>query len=180
MDKKPILYVFQVVQTHPSCMCAPYFLHLFFLAFALAGCGQNNPSLPASKFKITRSELAWQQLLTAEQYRVLRKKGTELAFSGEYWNHHDTGMYYCAACRQALFTSTTKFESGSGWPSFYQPVSDSSVMVVTDTSFGMLRDEVVCSQCGGHLGHVFNDGPEPTGLRFCMNSISLKFEKKPE
>jgi peptide-methionine (R)-S-oxide reductase len=123
------------------------------------------------------SEDAWRKTLTPEQYRVLREKGTERAFTGEYWNNHEAGVYYCAGCHQALFDSATKFESGTGWPSFYKPLEDAAVKVLRDTSYGMVRDEVVCSQCGGHLGHVFPDGPRPTGLRYCMNSLSLQFEK---
>ena len=103
---------------------------------------------------------------------------TERAFTGEYAETHDEGIYFCAACHQALFKSETKFDSGTGWPSFYQPIVESAVAINRDVTYGMVREEVVCSNCGGHLGHVFDDGPEPTGLRYCMNSVSLKFEKK--
>jgi peptide-methionine (R)-S-oxide reductase len=124
----------------------------------------------------TKSNEEWKKELNAEEYRVLREKGTERAFTGEYWDNHETGVYYCRACHQKLFTSDTKFESGSGWPSFYAPASEEAVATVLDKSHGMVRQEIVCSNCGGHLGHVFPDGPKPTGLRYCMNSISMKFE----
>jgi peptide-methionine (R)-S-oxide reductase len=126
----------------------------------------------------TKTNEEWKKELTAEEYRVLREKGTERAFTGEYLDNHEEGVYYCRGCHQMLFKSNTKFESGSGWPSFYAPVSKDVVTTVLDKSHGMIRQEIVCSNCGGHLGHVFPDGPRPTGLRYCMNSISLKFEKE--
>jgi peptide-methionine (R)-S-oxide reductase len=125
---------------------------------------------------VIKSNEDWKKELTAEEYRVLREKGTERAFTGEYWDNHEQGIYYCRGCRQKLFTSETKFDSGTGWPSFNEPASKSAVKNVLDKSHGMVRQEVVCSNCGGHLGHVFTDGPRPTGLRYCMNSISLTFE----
>src|SRR3989338_8664288 len=116
----------------------------------------------------------WKKRLTPEQYHVLREKGTEAAFTGKYWNNHDTGMYECAACGQELFSSGTKFESGSGWPSFDDPVNKEHVELHEDKSLGMSRTEVICKNCGSHLGHVFNDGPkETTGLRYCINSCAL-------
>lgn len=125
----------------------------------------------------TKSNEDWKKQLTSDEYRVLREKGTERAFTGAYWDNHEQGVYYCRGCHQKLFTSDTKFDSGTGWPSFYQPVEKTAVATLLDKSHGMIRQEVVCSNCGGHLGHVFPDGPRPTGLRYCMNSISLKFEK---
>ena len=118
----------------------------------------------------------WRERLTPEQYAVLRGKGTEPAFTGAYWDNKDEGVYRCAACNTQLFTSDTKYESGSGWPSFWEPVSPDAVAFERDTSYGMVRTEVVCGTCGGHLGHLFDDGPQPTGQRYCMNSVSLDFE----
>lgn len=129
--------------------------------------------------KVEKSDADWQKSLTPEQYRVLRKKGTERPFANEYANNHEHGIYKCAACASELFNSETKFESGTGWPSFYQPIAQEAVRIEQDRSFFTTRDEVVCARCGGHLGHVFDDGPKPTGLRYCMNSTAMKFEKQP-
>lgn len=126
--------------------------------------------------KIQRSDAEWRALLTPEQYHVLREHGTERAFTGVYADRHDPGVYVCAGCGQELFGSEQKYDSGSGWPSFYAPADAAVVETDTDKSHGMARTEVHCSRCGGHLGHVFNDGPEPTGLRYCINSASLRAE----
>ena len=123
-------------------------------------------------------ERVWREKLTKEQYKVLREKGTEPAFAGKYWNNHEKGIYKCAACGTPLFDSETKFESGSGWPSFYAPVDNEKVESKRDLSHGMVRTEVLCKNCKSHLGHVFKDGPKPTGLRYCINSISLDFKKE--
>lgn len=128
--------------------------------------------------KLVLNEDEWKKKLTPEQYRVLRQKGTERAFSGEYWNHFEEGTYCCAGCGAELFSSESKFDSHCGWPSYFIPLAEDRVYYVEDRSFGMIRTEVLCSRCDGHLGHVFDDGPKPTGLRYCINSVSIKFVPK--
>lgn len=145
-------------------------------------CSQNSDGkLESNKnnsknFAIMKTEGEWKKQLTSEQYEVIRKQGTERAFSGKYNNFKKKGTYHCAACGNPVFSSETKFDSGTGWPSFYAPISEENVGTEVDRKFGMTRTEVHCNTCGGHLGHVFDDGPKPTGLRYCLNSVSLDFK----
>jgi peptide-methionine (R)-S-oxide reductase len=153
---------------------------IFLIVLAGTGCGQQPKELNDMEFPVQKSEEEWRSMLTEEQYRVLRNKGTERPYSGALYYLNDEGIYTCAACQAPLFTSETKFDAHCGWPSFYAPVSENAVVEQLDKSHGMIRTEILCGNCGGHLGHVFNDGPNPTGLRYCINSVSLEFAPKDE
>ena len=148
--------------------------------WALSGLALVAPAAFANqeKTRVVKTDAEWKKLLTPTQYYVTRQKGTERAFTGPYWNNHEKGIYKCVCCGTPLFEASTKFESGTGWPSFYAPLNKKNVAEKTDKSFGMERTEVECAVCDAHLGHVFNDGPKPTGLRYCMNGTAFMFEKK--
>lgn len=156
---------------------------LLILTTSTISCAQqklnsNNSKGKEMNVKVQKTDKEWKESLTPGQYQVLREKGTERPFTGKYWNFDEKGIYNCAACGQVLFDSDTKFDAGCGWPSFSDVVNNKNVILKDDYSLGMHRIEVMCSNCGGHLGHVFDDGPKPTGQRFCINSASIEFEKK--
>jgi peptide-methionine (R)-S-oxide reductase len=150
---------------------------LIWVGITQQACGQEQTKTGKQKPQLL-SEAEWKQKLSQEEYEVLREKGTELPYSGEYEDHWESGVYVCKGCGAELFTSGTKFDAGCGWPSFYQSINKTGIKEIEDFSHGMHRIEVQCANCGGHLGHVFPDGPKPTGMRYCINSVSLGFRKK--
>ena len=153
----------------------PFISICLFSGFFGASCSSAQEE--RNQTELENSKIDWNSELTPEQFRILRQCGTEAPFTGEYWDHHEKGIYRCAGCSAPLFGSSDKYESGSGWPSFFNALDSSNIQTRVDRNHGMVRTELLCQVCGGHLGHLFNDGPEPSGMRYCINSISLQFEQ---
>jgi len=154
------------------------FSAIVLISLVFSACSQTQKQTNMENLQVNKSEEEWKKQLTPEQFEVLRLKGTERAFTGKFESQWDSGIYVCAACGNELFNSNSKFDAGCGWPSFYEALDKSKVIEKKDISHGMVRIEIMCANCGGHLGHVFDDGPKPTGLRYCINSVSLDFKKK--
>lgn len=154
------------------------YLTTLLLLFVLTACTAQSTTSEDNQFTVVKTEAEWKAQLSSEEYNILRQKGTERAWTGEYNKLYKPGQYHCKACNTVLFTSDSKFDSGSGWPSFDTPINNENVLTQSDETFGMARTEIICGTCGGHLGHVFNDGPTSTGLRYCVNSLSLSFKPK--
>jgi len=153
-----------------------YILIITVIALFSISCSAQTSDMKKEINEVNKTDEEWRKALTPEQYNILREKGTEIAFTGVFWNTYDKGTYNCAGCNTTLFSSETKYKSGCGWPSFWDAVDDKLIKRIEDKSFGMTRIEIQCSKCGGHLGHVFNDGPKPTGERYCLNSAALTFK----
>jgi len=154
-----------------------FIIGIFILSYIYTTPNENSKDNKKMQKKI-QSEEEWEECLTPEEYKILREKGTEMAFTGKFYKHKQDGVYICSACGEDLFSSDTKYDSGTGWPSFWKPISADKIREELDQTLPFSRTEIVCNNCGGHLGHVFNDGPNPTGLRYCVNSISLDFDSK--